>query len=546
MGPDILIAMPLFSPPRCPLRAARRRRRLAGAATLLAGVALVAVAGARVPAPSLASPSAADDPAPIADEDVAPVPELVPGARVIVREIGRRRHAGTLEVLSDDVVVIRDPEGEVRSFPQSRVVAVTALLPPDSGREMAVVLVDGVVRTGFVLRDDWDRVVLSIEGVRVPIPRNEIARTRILPTFSEELAHRRALLDESDPEDWTGLVAWIARQERWALAEAEATRLLKRHPRAREADRLRRVAAGQLALAAARERGVDPTGADADGRGGRGADEDGSGRRGAARDEPRGDAFERRVLTPEEVNLLRVYEIDFRDPPRVAVPREVVRTVVEQYGDSPLLPADDRDRVRLHQAEPIDLVRLIFELRARELYGGIRVISEPRSLREFRRGVHDAWLVNVCGACHAEPNVGGFRLHAGERMTIEAAMTNLLVVDRHRSEDDASLIDWDHPERSRLLQYALPRFRARTPHPPVEGFRPAFGDLDDRRARRAIQWIESMYRPRPEYPIEFDPVALVAEADAAAQAAARDAAEPDGGERDTAGRAPSDPDRRSN
>ena len=46
--------------------------------------------------------------------------------------------------------------------------------------------------------------------------------------------------------------------------------------------------------------------------------------------------------------------------------------------------------------QPLDIVRLMFELRARDLYGQIQVNSEPYSMNLFRQRVHDTWLMNNC------------------------------------------------------------------------------------------------------------------------------------------------------
>ena len=74
-----------------------------------------------------------------------------------------------------------------------------------------------------------------------------------------------------------------------------------------------------------------------------------------------------------------------------------------------------------------------------------------------------------------------------------------------------SLIDWDDPARSPLLQMALNRSDSLTPHPDVgsgpgsRGWRPVFRSTEDRRFQLAVEWIRSMYRPRPEYPIDYQP-----------------------------------------
>ena len=58
---------------------------------------------------------------------------------------------------------------------------------------------------------------------------------------------------------------------------------------------------------------------------------------------------------------------------------------------------------------------------------------------------------------------------------------------------------------------ALSRSASLTPHPDVgrgpgsRGWRPVFRSTEDRRFQQAVDWIRSMYRPRPDYPIDYQP-----------------------------------------
>ena len=97
-----------------------------------------------------------------------------------------------------------------------------------------------------------------------------------------------------------------------------------------------------------------------------------------------------------DVNLLRVYEIDFDRPPQVAVAPETIRSLIEQFGTSKLIPVEPRERTALYRADPINIVRIMFELRARELYPEIEVITEPWALNLFRQRVHNTWLIQNC------------------------------------------------------------------------------------------------------------------------------------------------------
>ncbi|MEM7623882.1 MAG: hypothetical protein AAF235_11850, partial [Planctomycetota bacterium] len=67
------------------------------------------------------------------------------------------------------------------------------------------------------------------------------------------------------------------------------------------------------------------------------------------------------------------------------------------------------------------------------------------------------------------------------------------------------------PEDSPLLHAGIVRERSRWPHPEVgrrrgaAGWRPVFHGEGDARFKQAADWIRNMYRPRPDYPIEYEP-----------------------------------------
>ena len=107
-------------------------------------------------------------------------------------------------------------------------------------------------------------------------------------------------------------------------------------------------------------------------------------------------------LTDREVNLIRVYEIDLEDPPRVLVPRNAVMELCEQYGTSSLVPDTETEQLALAASPSIDIVRLLFKLRARELYDRIEVLSEPKAALPR---TCTTWLMNNCSTtrCHGEP-----------------------------------------------------------------------------------------------------------------------------------------------
>ena len=87
----------------------------------------------------------------------------------------------------------------------------------------------------------------------------------------------------------------------------------------------------------------------------------------------------------------------------------------------------------------------------------------------------------------------------------ETVYTNFLILDRFRTSMGAPMIAWEAPERSALLQMGLPQADALYQHPKVQGWRPVFRSREDQGYVRAVEWIRSMYRPHPAYPIEYTP-----------------------------------------
>lgn len=445
---------------------------------------LLLLLGASAPQDDAAAPPATEAP-PAGEEPAAPS-----RPRVVLRLDQTRSVAGHLRLATPDVVVIETLDGEVASYPASRVLKVVRLTDPGpEGRPGVVLMMNGARRQGHVLRDDWDLVVLEIEGVRLEFARAIVDEVVLAPTVDELYAARKAMIDPEERDLHLALCEWLARERRWEDAERELLELLRRHDDPRARTQLRIVRA-QLAI--------------------RSPDDAGSGRSDAPPDAP-GEATRPRWIPPlddEAVNLIRVYEIDFRDPPRLVVTRDTIGRLLDRYGSHQLMPTAEAERLGLYRARAIDVARFMFDLRARDLYGEIRVLTEPTALGLFRERVHDAWLIQNCSTsrCHGGPAGGRFRLFTERFRDPRVRAANLLTLVRWEPIDGLPLVDWEDPARSLLLEYGLPAHLARHPHPPVANWTPAFHGPDDRTYGFGVRWIESMLRPRPEYPVAFDPL----------------------------------------
>jgi hypothetical protein len=178
------------------------------------------------------------------------------------------------------------------------------------------------------------------------------------------------------------------------------------------------------------------------------------------------------------------------------------------------MPRTREGQAALYRASPARILDLMFRVRARNLYSEVKVLDQPRSMRQFRDELHRSWIINSCATtrCHGGNEAGRLRLHNRRPGSDQTLYTNFLILERFRLADDTPLINYEDAGRSPLLHMGLPRDSSRFAHPVVPGadgrgdlWKPAFRSPTDRRFLEATEWIMSMYRPRPDYPIEYTP-----------------------------------------
>lgn len=362
-------------------------------------------------------------------------------------------------------------------------------LAGDLGRRAPIRLVlrDGRSQDADLLEETAAEVTVSIGGVRRVFRQSQIERLVRLPDLATRYRQWRAQIDDDDVVQLEQLVDWLVGKELYHVAHFEISRLVERRPRDTRLRAMLKTIRGQTRLFERRGMGVKPERAEGP--------------------EPLP------LLTPEQINLIRVFELDLLDPPRLRIPRDVVQRFLVAYRDDPRLPQTPEGRVALAAAEPERILRLMFELQAREFYGQVVVQQDPKSMRLFRQDVR-RWLVPGCATsrCHGGAEAGQLRLERRRASSEPGAYTNFLILQRFRLADGTPLIDFEQPERSPLLHLGLARDRSRYPHPeiprdegPGDAWKPVFRTVDDPDWRNTTAWIRSLYQPRPEYPIEYPP-----------------------------------------
>jgi hypothetical protein len=380
---------------------------------------------------------------------------------------------GYLQLEDDDVIVIRTLKGEVESYPKARVLDIIRLVDPQPGQSGLVVMRDGQTREGVILQDTFDYVLMEIQGIRAKLKRDTVSHVVLQPTFDERYAQFKAGLQPGMHDAHFALCKWLTEQRRYELARQELTELLQKTDMA-DARRLLTIVEAQLAMS-------EKTG------GGIGDGGNGDGAPATAPENPPAkrktgpvylaDLLPAEIISRDDVNIIRVYEIDFDHPPRVTIAPDTVRELIEKYATNKLIPASQTGRTELFRAaadRPLDVVRLMFQIAARDLYAKVQVNSEPYALNLFRQRVHDTWLINNCAttACHGGPYAGRLFLHRKNYKDDRVRYTNLLILERLKLDPEWPLINYDKPEDSLVIQYGLPR-AVRIPRSPTGSRRSA-------------------------------------------------------------------------
>lgn len=395
------------------------------------------------------------------------------------------------------------PEPTPKPDPMPEPVPVPVPVPvvePGPGELVIVKLNSGQSFAGILLEKSAEAVAVDVNGLRVKLNRADIASIEYKPTRYDEYARLRAAIPEDDVSGTASLVLWLIEQEMFDEALAEAERLVEVRIGDADATRLLRETQATIRL---RQRDEKESG-----------DGGGSARDLERQREQLASEIERvrfgpndfPVLSREQINLMKVYEIDISNPPRLRITHDTIDRLFAEYGEHPLVPESRQARDVFRRKPAHEILDVMFRAQARTLYGDVQVIGNPHAMEKFRDDIHARWLINSCAStrCHGGKGAGRFVLRNIRRNTDETFYTNFLIIDRYRTEQGLPLLNWSDPPRSPLMHYALPRDDALFPHPEVDGWTPTIRSRSDRNFQDAMDWMRSMYLPRPDYGIDYE------------------------------------------
>ena len=426
--------------------------------------------------------------------------------------IDRWKEFGGTVVSETDLIITVTDGLETRTFNKAKVLDIIELVHPKPGQRGLVQLRDGTIVRGEILKDSLEEVEFQVDSVRGRVPREKVYRVMLELEFETRYARVKAAIAPEEHGRRLGLARWLADQDRLDLAVTELEALLRDGDVEEAREMLREINARvklELAVKESKENSKKKAASKAADAAAAEQEQTADAGSNSAKPAPRGapttrEMLPKDLLSNEDVNLVRVYEIDFKDPPRLTVSPEGVRQLILRYGASALVPATTQERNALYSKSSVEIARLMFDLKARDLYNYIEVEEDPTSVAKFRTRVHNSWLISNCATsrCHGGVDAGRFFLYTGNAKDQRIRYTNLLTLLNFKV-DGKPVVNFEDPPDSLLIQYAMTRSSARYPHPDVKGWRPVLSTTTPQLLQDTLDWIRSMYQPRPEYPVKY-------------------------------------------
>lgn len=360
------------------------------------------------------------------------------------------------------------------------------LVEPIAGDTVLVRLTTGSTLTGVLVSRSETSIVVRVERLEMRFKPSEVTDVIRQPSSLERFERRREAISPRDTAAMLDLARWARDQELYDAALETVAEVLDRNPQLEPAIILEREIAFQRRLS------------------------EESGRPRPEGEDPRARLERLRIrefpmLSEEQINLIKVYELDLDDPPRVAVPREAVQRLFEEHADHPLVPKTPEGRRAFARQPDVDILYVLFRAKARDLYPLVRVSGQLQAMEDFRDRINAGWLARRCSTteCHGGLDGGRFLLTNRFRRTERAVYTNFHILNTFVTSDGLPMIDAEEPRLSAVLQMGLPQEDALWPHPEVVGWRPVFRSEEDERFQRAVTWIEGLFMPRPVYELEY-------------------------------------------
>ncbi|MEM9019183.1 MAG: hypothetical protein AAGC44_01360 [Planctomycetota bacterium] len=199
-----------------------------------------------------------------------------------------------------------------------------------------------------------------------------------------------------------------------------------------------------------------------------------------------------RLLNEDQVNHIKIYEVDLSTRPRITIEDEVLEEFLREFASNDNVPKGRADQREFMRAEGYVQLAKFFEVRARDYYGKALMRGEPDSMRAWHR-IHDGYIAEYFRPFFAVGQVEELALfeRTRDRTRDRVSYTNFYILTQIRV-GGVPMIDRDRPEESLILQWGLPREDAKFPAPEVPNWEPYFRNTEDQRYQLVVEWIKTL------------------------------------------------------
>jgi hypothetical protein len=358
----------------------------------------------------------------------------------------------------------------------------------------------GVVRTsegqtydGDVDEKDPDTVVVNVRGIETRIARNRVASIDYAGGAQTDFNGRLAKLPANDVQGRLAIAREAFDQKQYAVARQAAESAREADPNNADAIAMLGTIQSQMRLEKAKAQQPPP---------------DATARATPTTAEAATMPTNERQLKPTDINIIRQAELRPTDAGvRIRFDRDVKKRFIAHQAMS---PAD------FNSLTVNDQVHEILTRGTPEMRRDIQILSDPPALFQYRRQIQPFLIANCATAgCHGGAS-GAAKFHLVTPSDSDlATYTNFYILQSYTKamksdtglfgKGDLRMIDRQQPERSMILQYALPGAIAEYDHPDVPGYRPAVRGINDPRYHQILDWIGKSLRPEDQnnYGIDF-------------------------------------------
>jgi hypothetical protein len=357
----------------------------------------------------------------------------------------------------------------------------------------------GVIKTqdGRTLEGDVDDsagpeadVMITIHGVGVTLARSDIVSIEYPKDLTQEFNERLAKLDRNDVTGRLNLARWALGKQEFELARRAADAAQKLAPNDLDVQTLQDTIEAEQRMAARRGGGAAAVTAAPP----------------ATAPSAPPVAPVAKFLSMDQVYTIRRAELRTDEDVKIQFMRDVRR----RY-----LSASNANAAAFNAASPT-IQALAIQAYDPQLAGDVRIMTDPLALSDFRTRIEPRILAGCASSgCHSGPGAGDFYLYPNVQ-SAAASYTNFYILETYEKKVEAvdafgkgmaerMMIDRLHAESSLLIQYALPRLMASTPHPDVPNWKPLYWRTDDPACAQLVNWIGSTLRPiRADYGFKFE------------------------------------------